>query len=222
MGKNLLCTLFNHKFGKWEYAAPDSCEKVLACSRCGYEKEKRLVRHNFDAGWKYVAPDSCEKVLTCSRCGYQKGKRLANHNFEGEWIASDSCMEVLTCKRCRIVTTRETHQYGKWEHKAKHTMVQICQKCGDEFKGKPVAQHCVKCGGDSAVEVLFITPGDILCDYCRVNDRNPTCPLCHGTGWIKYPSVLAIECIECGAVLHSKKVEINLGNTSLATHSDDY
>ena len=211
MGKNLLCILSSHKFGGWEYVALDSCEETLTCTRCGHEKERRLARHEFSDGWKYVAPDSCEKVLTCTRCGYKEKKRLARHDFGDGWeyVAPDSCKEVLICTRCRFTSWRKIHQYGAWEHRAEGTLVQICQRCGDEFYGKLVAQNCIKCSGSRAVEMFFPSPGDILCDYCKVN-QSSTCPLCYGTGWIKYPSVFAIECIECGAVLHAKKVELGL------------
>ena len=53
-----------HQFGKWEYAATNSCEQIRICMRC--RKKETHDQHNWGS-WEYK--DGNSHAMTCGRCG---------------------------------------------------------------------------------------------------------------------------------------------------------
>jgi len=99
MIKKLICKLSSHRFNAWKYITPDSCEQVLVCNRCGFDKELRVV-HQFGE-WKFEDENSCEQVRICKRDHYVE-RRSAVHQF-GDWEfdAGNSSKKVRICEKCR-------------------------------------------------------------------------------------------------------------------------
>jgi len=58
MGKNLLCILSSHKFGRREHVAPDSCKEVLICTRCRFTSWRELYQYG---EWEHRVKDALVK-----------------------------------------------------------------------------------------------------------------------------------------------------------------
>ena len=68
MINRLVCKLIGHRLGKWEYIAPDCCDRVQICNRCGYQIKSFYPDHDF-LDWKNEAPGKLSSI--CRRCGWQ-------------------------------------------------------------------------------------------------------------------------------------------------------
>lgn len=116
-----------------EYDSPESCDRVLVCSRCS-KKGEILSMQSHDWGeWEYQTPSSCHQIRKCRRCGSEE-KSGERHEWGGwKYASPSSCLEIQTCSRCgekRPGHTEHRQRERKWGWDKK-VFVQVCQRCGD-------------------------------------------------------------------------------------------
>ena len=108
---SIICNIFGHRFGEWEYPAVNSCQQVRLCKRDNYQESRVLLSHEFGE-WEYVNHDSCEQVKVCTRCS-QRQEQISHQVENWKYISDRSCQQEGICQRCKEKVTRIEHD---WEH----------------------------------------------------------------------------------------------------------
>lgn len=139
MSKNLLCSLFSHKFSDWKAENISyMCTQVRACKRCGHEETRKMaIIHKWNE-WEYLTVKTCEQVRTCENCGTEQ-KRY-EHQFDS-WnpIAGKACVAVRNCKKCGYQESGQivsAHQFSEWKYiaPAKCEQTRVCMVCATQEK----------------------------------------------------------------------------------------
>ena len=144
MIKKLLCKIYGHRFGPWEYLSDDACEEERICKRDGFT-ETRLVMHRY-GDWRYGSENSCNQVRFCKQHDYKETRQVAHKFGVWQYISDSSCEQVRFCNRCNFERRRqaphqfldineeitESHKSGLWKEDPGNVCDETlnCYRCG--------------------------------------------------------------------------------------------
>ena len=141
---HLVCLLFGHKFGEWEYESERTCVQQRVCDRDGYT-ERRTAPHAYGE-WRDATDGSCEQLAVCERCGHEN-RRPAHHFEQWQYLSDHSCEQRAVCSRCGHEERRQApHQYQTDAYQSypyqQSGLIEAarCARCG--------AVACSICGGE--------------------------------------------------------------------------
>lgn len=100
--KNLICSLFGHKYNQWVLKNESDCLEILNCARCGNQDESKSRVNHILSDWKNTPEKKCAQIKKCDRC-QEVIKQRQNHNWT-EWLKSEDgeCLKIRSCKVCNV------------------------------------------------------------------------------------------------------------------------
>ena|ERR1035437_8559925 len=130
-----------HKYGEPVYIAPEKCEQIVRCQRCGKIKSRTVYVCHIWHESGYIKNDCCGITKTCQRCG--KTENGENHNWS-EWISSEPCIRTRTCQRCGKTEEIESHNWSKYIETSPTIYSRTCSVCerGDGYEDTDAQAWC--------------------------------------------------------------------------------
>lgn len=128
--RRAVCLWAGHDFGDWQYAGPQTCQKVRVCRRCNRQEDlpPSAADHIWGEWTAIGMPEQCQ-TRECRRCGN------AEHVTEHEW-QSPAEAATRACRRCGLSSSQcpVCHGDGSLDWHPGYNMVpdvpgEVCPRC---------------------------------------------------------------------------------------------